>query len=69
MYTIVETFKDKKCLTCDGYCYLCDRMRNVNNYWRREKRTECPGRLVEQAGQNPVVTIPHNYEPNEAKNQ
>ena len=69
MYAMVETFKGKKYLICNGYRYLCDRMRNINTYWRYENRTKCPGRLFEKTDQNPIVTALHIHEVNAAKNQ
>ena len=63
MYTIIETQKGKPCLIFNNYRYLCDRIRNTNAYWRCESRSECAGRLTQKAGQIPVLTAPHNHEP------
>ena len=65
MLTAVETKRGKPCLIFNNYCCLCDRIRNTNTYWRCEKRGECPGRLTQKAGEEPVLTAAHNYNSNE----
>ena len=67
MFTVVETKRGKPCLIFNNYCYLRNRIRNRNIYWRCEKCGECPGRLTQKAGKEPVLTAAHNHDPDENK--
>ena len=70
MYLIVETTKGKKCLLFDEYRYMRDRIRNTTTYWRCEKAGDsCPGRAVQRGEEEPVITSPHNHDPNKEKNE
>ena len=67
MLTVVEAKRGKPCLIFNNYCYLRNRIRNTNIYWRCEKRGECPERLTQEAGEEPVLTTAHNHDPDENK--
>ena len=67
MLTVVETKRGKPCFIFNNYFYLRNRIRNTNIYWRCEKRGECPGRLTQKAGKEPVLTAAHNHDPDEKK--
>ena len=63
MYSIIETSKSQKCLLYDGHRYLHDRTRNTKTYWRCERYSVCPGRVI-QGGENEfLVSSSHNHNP------
>lgn len=68
MFTIVETTKGKHCLLFDDYRYLRDRIRNTRTYWRCVQHMGCPGRAKQNGDDMPVVTAPHNHDPNKGAN-
>jgi hypothetical protein len=68
MYLIVDTTKGKKCLLFDEYRYIRDRIRNTTTYWRCEKLTGCPGRAIQRGDEPPVISSPHNHDPNKELN-
>ncbi|CAF1265808.1 unnamed protein product [Rotaria sordida] len=69
MYLIVDTTKRKKCLLFDEYRYLRDHIRNTTTYWRCEKLTGCPGRAIQRGDEPPVISSPHNHDPNKEQNE
>ena len=68
MHTIVETTKGKHCLLLDDHRYLCDRIRNTRTYWRCVKHIGCPGRAKQTGDDIPVLTAPHNHDPDKEVN-
>ena len=68
MFSIVETIKGKRCLLCDEYRYVCDRIRNTNKYWRCERFSGCRGRAVQRGDEEPTLTSPHNHDPDKERN-
>ncbi|CAF2936573.1 unnamed protein product [Rotaria sp. Silwood2] len=68
MFSIVQTTKEKRCLLCDEYHYVCDRIRNTKTYWQCERFTGCRGRAIPRDDDEPPVTSPHNHNPNKERN-
>jgi hypothetical protein len=67
MFTITETSKGKQCLLFDEYRYHRDRIRNTTTYWRCIGG--CPGRAIQRGDGLPVITSPHNHDPDTEKNK
>ena len=69
MFFIVETTKGKKCLLFDEYLYHRDRIRDTNTYWRCAQMGDCHGRAVQRNDGLPIMTSPHNHDPDKKRNE
>ncbi|CAF2618161.1 unnamed protein product [Rotaria sp. Silwood2] len=65
---MVETTKGKQCLLFDKYRYLCDPIRNTRTYWRCEQHINCSRRSKQNGEEAPVLTSPHNHDPQKEAN-
>ncbi|CAF3857569.1 unnamed protein product [Rotaria sordida] len=69
MFSVTETTKGKQCLLFDEYRYHRERIRNTTTYWRCERIGDCRGRVIQRGDDLPIVTSPHNHDPNKIRNE